>query len=539
MTTIDTQLALADSLMEDSPSKAMELLNKVDLTDLDLQNRSYYNLLYVIASDKLFYSFENDSVINSVVEYYSRMPVTENYIRALYYKAMVWFQLGESDSLVYDMLKEIENLIIEHPNVVRPELVVKVYFYLGRINEDNSQYELTVYYYQKARGMAQSSGYMDGFFASSIALAQFYSDGKDFEAAQQILLRLDTIGHLPKYLVYDLVNSWGAYYANTGQNDQALRSYLRMVVLADSVGAQRKMWLSGLYYTISKLYMQNNAEDSALIYAKKSVEAITDSSFQMRNYTYFKNLADLSLNNGLFKDAAMNYREAYRWLSDNLDKEKEKRILELEKKYDLTRATVESLKQKQRFQLTIVFSVFILLNLLFWVYYYRQRLYRNRLALENERLLRKTSDQALIHQQEKIQQNQHLLVIYQLLAQKHTGVQAFMEKFAQRFIKDERSIFEDITNELSLLNREFSSSLLQTINDSLFINYIKLPSADFLTNAEKAVLFLCLLQVPSAQIVSLLNISTNNLRVRKSAVRRKLASIADENPEIQSLLETL
>ncbi|MGQ1945936.1 helix-turn-helix transcriptional regulator [Geofilum sp. OHC36d9] len=539
MTTIDTQLALADSLMEESPSKAMELLNEVDLTDLDPQNQSYYNLLYVIASDKLFYSFDNDSVINSVVDYYSRIPITENYIRALYYKAMVRFQMGESDSLVYDMLKEVENLIIEHPNIVRPELVVKVYFYLGRINEDNSQYELTVYYYQKARGMAQSSGYMDGFFASSIALAQFYSDGKDFEAAQQILLRLDTIGHLPKYLVYDLVNSWGAYYANTDQNDKALRSYLKMEVLSDSVGAQRKMWLSSLYHTISKIYKQNNVEDSALIYAKKSVQAITDSSFQMRNYTYFKNLADLSLDKGLFKDAAMNYREAYRWLSDNLDKEKEKRILELEKKYDLTRATVESLKQKQRFQLTIVFSVFILLNLLFWVYYYRQRLYRNRLALENERLLRKTSDQALIHQQEKIQQNQHLLVIYQLLAQKHTGVQAFMEKFAQRFIKDERSIFEDITNELSILNREFSSSLLQTINDSLFINYIKLPSADFLTNAEKAVLFLCLLQVPSAQIVSLLNISTNNLRVRKSAVRRKLASIADKNPEIESLLETL
>jgi hypothetical protein len=259
----------------------------------------------------------------------------------------------------------------------------------------------------------------------------------------------------------------------------------------------------------------------------------------MKNYLFFENLADLSLENGRSEDAAINYREAYRWLSDNLDKEKENGILELEKKYDLTRATLETLKQKQRFQLTVIFGVFILLVLLFWVYYYRQRLYRNRLALENERLLRKTSDQALIHQKEKTQQDQHLLVIYQLLAQKHTGVQTFLEKFAQRFIKDERDIFEEITNELSGLNREFSSSLQQTINDSLFINYIKLPNADFLTNSEKAVLFLCLLQVPSAQIVSLLNISTNNLRVRKSAIRRKLSSIAGENPEVESLLQAL
>jgi hypothetical protein len=309
--------------------------------------------------------------------------------------------------------------------------------------------------------------------------------------------------------------------------------------LVDSVGAHRGAWLPSLCNTISQIYSHNNVLDSALLYAYKSVQSISDSSFQMKNYTFFENLADLSLEKGRYKDAAINYREAYRWLSDNMDKEKEKRILELEKKYDFTRATVESLKQKQRFQLTIVLSIFIFLNLLFWVYYYRQRLYRNKLALENERLLRKTSDQALIHQQEKAQQDQHLLVIYQLLAQKHTGVQTFLERFAQRFIKDERNIFEEITNELSVLNREFSSSLLQTINDSLFINYIKLPNADFLTNSEKAVLFLCLLQVPSAQIVSLLNISTNNLRVRKSAIRRKLSSIAEGNPEIGSLLQAL
>jgi len=74
------------------------------------------------------------------------------------------------------------------------------------------------------------------------------------------------------------------------------------------------------------------------------------------------------------------------------------------------------------------------------------------------------------------------------------------------------------------------------MNDELFYSNLDLPLDFQLTDSEKVMLFLMYYEMPSTEIATVLGISTNNFRVRKSNLKKRMADYLDHSPAINKVV---
>ncbi len=86
---VDARLEAAEGLMYSHPDSALVLLNHIDPEQLEGEsNKAYYALLYTQARHENGCPMEDTSLINSALNYYSKIGDEEKYVRSLIYKAM-------------------------------------------------------------------------------------------------------------------------------------------------------------------------------------------------------------------------------------------------------------------------------------------------------------------------------------------------------------------------------------------------------------------------------------------------------------------
>lgn len=335
---MQARLANLDSLLSHRPRVVLDSLEQMDVSEHSGEVQSYYNLLLTIARDKSYVDFTDDSIISLAAEWYRNGKDPENLARSLIYLGIVRYGLNSMDTLPYLHLKEAEDVMKVHA-IEDPQLQVLLYGYLGDINLRNRNYPEAEVCFEKGLEASKKAGNHRNYVLAYINL--FYAKiyvGKTDEA-ENIVLQINAMDSIPDELIPS-VKKVNAFFYQTGP------TFKEAIIhsVNDSLKGMYDTDKPGVLFNISQFYMKLNRLDSAVIYGEACLNAIVD-SINLDNYLYYKHLANLYALTGEYKKSSENYKKALESFNTYHTVVNEKRILELEKKYNIAAAQQALLSQ--------------------------------------------------------------------------------------------------------------------------------------------------------------------------------------------------
>jgi tetratricopeptide (TPR) repeat protein len=530
-------LEAIDSLVYSDPRRAEDSLINIQVNELSGKNRAYYYLISTILDCKNFRPFTNDSTISFAVKAFESPIPNRNFLRALIYQGVVRYQTGQfADSVVFESLKEAERILALKPGIVSDYTLTYLWLYFGILHRNNDNHILAERYFDWALNTSHGNQQnIESFVNALLGIFWSYLRKGYYEEALSVLNRLDALDSIPPEKQFDVINARGAYHIMNGDNLKAVAAYRQLESLADKVSKKPRM--SNIYYSIALAYENMNELDSAIVYATKSVEYLRDTTIDnYDSYFLYAFLADLAFKNEQYRISSMHYKNAFELLLKSLEHKTQKQILELEKKYDLSQARVETLKQRERYQRLVFIGIVSAIVVVFVLLIYYQNLRKSRLAFENERLLRVSAERETENKIRDNQQKQHLLKLYQIITERENNTQKRFDELSQRLVKDNPDIYMDLHEELKRLKSEFFDLVQGLIDDDIFYTHLNIPESISFTDLEKMILFLFYFKMPTSEITKVLGVSSNNLRVRKSVIRKKLYSVVRDYPDVENVI---
>lgn len=517
-----TKLSAWDMILDKDPQAVSDSLQTIDSDKLSRSNRAYYNLLKVISDDKTYYDFTGDSLIQKVVNYYQQHdPESDLYIRALIYQGIVRTRMGIADSTVFEPLKKAEDIFNANKERNRDIGYVLNYF-LGEIQYNNYNSDLAESKYKDALEYAKLQNDTTHIF--DVYLAIFWN-----EMAQADLIEsknyLDSIKLMsnPQTDSYSyMLNAASAYYEFSGDFRKALEYDKEQLKFRND--ENDAFDLSTLYYSISKKYNKLNMPDSALIYGQMAVDWIENEGKNV-SYLYYDNIADIAekqqdyaVANDYKNKSFDSYMES---VLDRLDTQ----IIELEKKYDLTKSENLALKSKQNALMITVLFLFIALFLtgLLLFNIRRRRLAAVRLIkLEHENERHEMEAQMLKEEASKMN---WLISLYSYISNRLTSLQDNFDLLSQRYISSNPKIHEEMSKILYSAEtdlREMPKILIP--DDETFSLYTGLnkEESEYFNNSEKILLMLLACKANNKQIATFMNAPLQSIRARKSQLKKKV-----------------
>ncbi len=497
------QLASLDSLVLSQPEQVTERLEKMDVVNYSPADRAYYNLLLTIAWDQSDVEIHDDSIILSATDWYRTGKDPALFARSLIYLGIVRYALNSMDTLPYIHLREAEQVMKTHA-IEDPQLLVLLYGYLGDISMRNVNYTEADIYFEKELSVCKKTKNHQNYVGTLINL--FYSKIllKRTEEAEEIVLQLNTLDSIPNELV-PYLKKVNAYYYQTEHTFNEAIAF---------IGTDKPRML----FDISQFYVKLNRIDSAMVYGEACINAIAD-SINIDNYLFYKHLANLYALTGEYKKSSEYYNKALKSFHTYHNVLNEKRILELEKKYNFAEMQQKLLKEKLKkraFILGFVALFAATLILSFGIIYWKHT------AARNKRL-------ETIQQQKTDQLRFFVTAINSTMGILPDFV-AGVNRLANKNREACPELYHSLQEKIFSMNKEYRQSCSAIIQDPLFNtifnNDNSLPPQ--LSDREKLIHKLSESGFSNELIAGLLNITTDNIRSSKSKIKRKL----EENHDI-------
>lgn len=515
---IGQRLSILDSMLSKNPSAVYDSLLKIESQKLSSENRAYYSLLKTIAQDKIDFSFTSDSLITYAVNWYEESSDNYNLARSLTYKGIVRYTLDPKDTISFDLFKSAEQLYSKH-KLRDNHLLGMIYAYLGKINKADKNFVEAEKYFVRSAQINKASGNTYNYIVSLMDIIWTKLNLRDYNNIPKYILELDQISEIPKYLLPNIYNVKSGYYASVGNYRKAIEfTKLNVEISKDFTSRDNQ------YYALSAYYYQINMLDSAVSYAEKAVWAVSD-TVASSNYHLYKHLADLYKLRGKYESAADIYYKAYEFHQMYLNEVSSKRILELEKKYDISMKDAEIAKEKdaKRFLMLLLSLSGILMGFLFYMLRLRAKLLvkEKQIASVNQEKLQKT---------ELIKET--LNATTGLLSQFTDDVY----KISVRSTKSSGGEIDDILAAISNIKKSFRKRLSAITNSEAFIeSYPVLRNLDEFTDQERLIIVLLQQGNNVNFIAKILNSTPSSIRGNKSYIKKKIAAselISDENKQI-------
>lgn len=527
------RLQQLDTVLQHNPYTALDSLKKINARSLNRVNNAYYNLLKVMAEDKTYCSFKTDSTISSSAEVFSRYKKKYpfNYARALMYQGIVRYRMKITDSTAYLPLKEAVPFF---KNSNPPELknIYLCYFYLAEIHDKNHNITQANKYYKEAvhtASILKDSAYLysaySGLFWISLRKSDDNAAGHYLDSISNYRMSGDQY-----YISYK--NMQSVYSEYRGQYRKTIQIE-KDILRTKTVNRHRDSPISS-YYNISRAYRAIHQPDSALKYALLAVKAIQDTNFQL-NHFYYTNLAIAAEENGDLQLSTYGYKKSRELMLKNADKLSDTRILELEKKYDLTEAENRTLHYKNRtitlftivLFLVATISVLLLLSI-------RQRKIktlteeRNR-ALESEKTLLCEKQQNLLNENNRNEQEllnkQIILTFFQQVSEQNLEIKNLLYDLKiNTYIAGNKAVYDKISMEYENFNKRSKIAHPETIDTITFTKLTGLSpaNAEKLNKSEQLMLLLIYLNAGNREMAVLFNTSAESIRSRKLKLKKKL-----------------
>ncbi len=501
------RLANLDSLLNQMPRVVLDSLEQMDISDYPEFDQAYYNLLLTIARDKAYVEFRDDSIISVAADWYRKGSDPEKLVRSLIYLGIVRYSLNPMDTLPYLHLKEAEGIMNIHA-LEDPPLQVLLYGYLGDINIRNRNNAEAEVNYEKGLEASKKAGNHRNYVLAFINLfyAKMFLD-KTSEA-EDIVLQINAIDSIPNELLPS-VKKVNAFFYQTGSTfKEAIRHSIN-----DSLKGMYETDKPGVLFNISQFYMKLNRIDSAVVYGKACLDAIVD-SMNLDNYRYYKHLAYLYTLTGEYKVSSDNYKKALEAFQTYHTVVNEKRILELEKKYNIAEVQQQLLKEKLKKRAFIIGFVVLFAIALILSY---GILYWKHTAVRNKRLE--------IIQQQKTDQLRFFVAAINCTLGILPDFVANVNRLAHKNRETCPELYHTLQEKIVSINKEYRKSCSAIIQDPLFNNIFNddnsLPAQ--LSDREKLIHKLSESGFSNELIAGLLNVTTDNIRSSKSKINKKIA----------------
>ena len=501
------RLANLDSLMSHVPRVVLDSLEQMDVSECPGEVQSYYNLLLTIARDKSYVDFTDDSIISLAAEWYRNGKDPEKLARSLIYLGIVRYGLNPMDTLPYLHLKEAEDVMKVHA-LEDPQLQVLLYGYLGDISIRNLNYDLADTYFEKELSACIKTENYRNYIGTLINL--FYSKIllKKTDEVKEIVLQLNTMDSIPDELT-PYLKKVNAYYYQTGHTLNEAIAH----ILNDSLKGMYDTDKPRMLFDISQFHMKLNRIDSAIVYGEASINAIID-SLNIDNYSFYQYLAYLYTLTGEYKKSSENYKKALESFNTYHTVVNEKRILELEKKYNIAAAQQALLKEKLKQRAYVIFSVILLaiviisiIGLFYWKHTAVQ------------------SKQLEIVKQQKIDQLNFFLEVFN----NTTGIfPVLLEEIYQLAHKSRQScpeMYNDLIACLDKVRRDYKSSFSATTQQDFLKEIFNSEGLQIqVSDREKIIYVLSESGFTNELIAGLLNVSEDNIRSSVSKIKRKMGA---------------
>ena len=535
------RLQRIDTLCDSLPAAAHDSLATLHPKDFSRYNRAYYGLLKTIADDKTYTRFTSDSLINDVENYFRRHEKgTDNHLRALVYQGIVRIRTGITDSTAYIPLKDAETLYLNRKNTI-PSIGYMLYYHLGDIQEKNGNDGIAAVYFQEALKYAKKKNVPSHLF--SIYYKVFWESVRK-EQYRDAELYLDTLAlyaHTPdeRYLMLD---AQAFYLDSQGEYGEDLQKKRGQLALTPQLKEEPEYFK--IYYSLSDRFRSLHLLDSAFHYAGLAIAHIEDSTYRY-NYLLYDNVADIAAEMGDYRLADDYRQQALDIYGESTEHLLDTRILELEKRYDLSEAENKILKAENRFYVILgMFVFFLFAVLIFLVYFIKQRsIVRLQQAKMEEEKTRMEIQNRLFEAEtqnlrQKTENQEQLLSHYGAFLKLYSQQQIDIQELAYKVRSRNQALGDTYDQMLKESQQRFAdlAGSLFTVDDMGKLFEITIDKK-ILKDRDCLLLFMLAANVGNEEIAALLNITTNNLKVKKSNLKKKIATHTTTDNGFKRLLE--
>lgn len=509
------KLTALDSILSSKPKEAFDSLNTINKSQLSTVDEAYFNLLLTIAMDKNDFVFINDSLIHKSVEWYNSSKDYYNLYRSTTYWGIVRYAINKKDTLSFSLFKKAEGLFLKN-KFEKDYLIGMIYNYLGKINKADLNFSEADYYITKSVEFNRITGNTFNYIISLVDLTWVQLNLKNFIKGLECINILDKVDSIPQYMRSNVYNVKSAYFASTGNYKQAVIYAIKNI--EESVDLKSR---DNQYYALSAYYVNLNQLDSAVYYAEKSIEVSSD-TIASSNYNLYKHLADVYKLKKEYEKAADTYFKAYQYHQQYVSEISTKKILELEKRYNIeTKDFQLNLANQRNYMLTFLIAgvsvIFLLLVALLW---FRVKITRKEYYIIKQREEISAGKTEAKHRKQKVI-NDFLKISLSLHPE-------FTENYL-KVVNNKYNLSPELYKEFQKINKNFNSEYRKNINVIIenelndLLDFIPPEVNECLSSNEKVILFLTNEGYTTAQIAELLNTTTNSIRTSRMRLISKIS----------------
>lgn len=493
------EIKTAERLIENTPDSALKILQRIPYDkSLSSADRALYGLLLFEALDKADKPLQPDSVINFSIEYYNRKNDSEKLAKAYFYKARVYkyaYQFEDASNLymvALDNLKKSEDY----------NLLAKIYSDLGDIciiqneyKEARLKFERSIFYLNKAKKT-------DMALLKIIDIGNAYRVEKKYSEANNCFRDVLTKTS-DSILIGITYQEIGANFFISGNSDSAVYYIKKSISYPCEENDQ-----SIRFYILSDSYYALKEGDSAIYYANKALEFPANFFTKRECYRILANTMYLQ---GDYK-AMAGYMTKYQACSDSVRKIEAQTKSTIIENIHLTKETVS----KTRRWLVVSIALTPLVLLIALIIYFR---------------LRKKSEgteEELVQKSVQLEEIEHKI---QLTTEQLKDNLLFkIEETRKRNRPDNKKI--SINERMQLDKAAYTESLhldhpdsfdrLMDFNLNQLVSKLNDLKAE-LNHKDIVYCCLCLLEIPTADIVMLLDLQLSSLYKLKQRLAQKLS----------------
>lgn len=504
----ESQIIRWDRQLEENPRAILDSLKRLESTPLSEADRAYYNLLYTIATEKSSLDFENDSLIEEAMEWYTKGDDYFNQARALLYLGIVRRHLNAGDTNVDLYIRQALNICEIH-HIGDSALQGLIFLQLGNCNSNYEDISSARNQYERAIKFQLSGKDSAYLVVARLNLAWECISQRNFDSTLMILKQVEQDRHLTEKLQRDLWYAYATTYTELENHEMALAYYQKLLLLLAPVNRQKNR----IYYRMSMCYQQLGQSDSALFYSQRAIGSAGDAPFI--DYLYYKNLADHEVQAENYKMAAADYLLALQKLQRDIERLSDIKIIELERKYNLIKSEQQVLKARQHLWVSLALAAVVLLltgGVLVFI------AYRSKRHKEKAEKFHKEAGDALFVSE-----------IYRVATEKNRKIETQMDKFSQKYLKNDPGMYDELQDLLKAFRhdnrKELFKLLLDARNSHLKIIQEQIPN---LTEEEMVLLMLFGYNWTSKQVADLLHTTSGNIATKKTYLKQKLQHL---NPD--------
>ena len=370
------QLKRVKNIIEEYPDSTLIILDSIIVYGLSDSQFNEYNLLYVQAKDKAYKNIAFDTVIFQVKKYFLSKNDLSNSALATYYCGRVFQEQNKDKESMIEYM-EAEKYAINSSDNLKGliqgnigELFQKQLLTTKAIHH----FFLAIDYFIKAENKRDEIATYNLIGNSYLMVSEndsaFYYYDKGLKLAELIN---DSI----QIAMINLCK--GVAYRQIGDHNAAI-DYFKQ---SDNYTVNNS-YKSRVYLNISKTFDETGLQDSARLYADKSLVLAKDEDIFVVTGIY-KTLSKIEEGKSNYKQSLDYYKDYTEKLETIVNENKNKEILELQKKYKYEQYQNENntLKIKQQRLLLIFSTLFFICGLIIF-FFYRKSIQNKKVALERE-----------------------------------------------------------------------------------------------------------------------------------------------------------